>query len=348
VGNLLSKLKIGRFVGAGHFGRVHEGDDPVHGRVAVKQIARKADDDDEKWEARKEGAQQEAKHLKTASHRNVVAVHHYCEDENDDLILYVMEFCDGGSLSDQYEVGPMPIDEARAVVTDCLSGLAHLHANSLLHRDIKPGNLLRDARGITKLGDFGLVTDRLVRGYGSAGDYAYVEHIAPEVLAGAPTSRQTDIWALGVTVFRLLHGRVWHEEHRPSEEAAAEGQYADKLNWLPHIPADWRRAVRAMLRPDPQNRLQTVHEVERVFAALSVAPSWRCEVAPDRVTWSREKGSRTIQVVWERDDRKKSTWRAWSEPTSGVGVRRALGCTSVPIVERLALKQLTAFFKTHH
>jgi len=344
VGNLLSKLKIGAFVGAGHFGQVHEGDDPVHGKVAVKQIVRKNADDEAKWGARKDGAQQEAQNLKKAQHRNVVTVHHYCEDDEGELILYVMEFCEGGSLAKAYEAGPIQIDEMRPIATDCLSGLAHLHANGMLHRDIKPGNLLRDEKGRTKLGDFGLVTDRLVHGYGSQGDYAYTDHIAPEVILGEPTSPKTDIWATGVTFYRLLNGKQWHEEHRPSDDALIKGKFADKLRWLPHVPADWRRVVRQMLRPHPDDRYQTVHAVEKGVASLSVYPAWRCVVGAGQVTWQRTKGARTHHVIWDRSDRAKSTWRAWSEPTDGVGNTRALGGTAKPLSEKAAYAQLVKFF----
>jgi serine/threonine-protein kinase len=346
MGNLLSKLKIGAFVGAGHFGQVHEGDDPVHGKVAVKRIFRKEDDDDAQWDARKAGAQEEAQNLKKAHHRNVVTVHHYVEDDTDELILYVMEYCDGGSLADPYKAGPIPIDQMRLIATDCLSGLGHLHANGMLHRDIKPGNLLRDSRGRTKLGDFGLVTDRIVQGYGSPGDYAYSHHMAPEVLQGAPTSPKTDIWATGVTFYRLLNGKQWHEEHAPGMDAVMAGKFADRLVWLPHIPADWRRAVRRMLRPDPADRYPTVHAVEKAVSALSTSPAWDCVVSPDKVTWQRRKAARTHNVVWDRSDLKKTTWQAWSEPTDGVGIKRVLGGSKKPITTKAAHNELTKFFAT--
>lgn len=345
MGKLLSKLQIGKFVGAGHFGQVHEGEDPVHGKVAVKKIFRKTTDDDADWDTRKEAAQKEAQNLKKAQHRNVVTVHHYCEDDADDLILYVMEFCEGGSLATSYEAGPTPIDEMRSTATDCLSGLAHLHANKMLHRDVKPGNLLRDDKGRTKLGDFGLVTDRLAHGYGSQGDYAYFDHIAPEVMGGEPTSAKTDIWATGVTFFRLLNGKSWHEEHQPTADSVLQGKFADRLRWLPHIPADWRRVVRCMLRPNPADRYQTVHSVEKAVAGLSVLPAWRCAASVEQITWRRVKGMRTHHVTWDRRDHSKSTWKAWSEPTNGIGNVRTLGGTAKPISEKAAYAQLTMFFK---
>jgi serine/threonine-protein kinase len=214
----------------------------------------------------------------------------------------------------------------------------------MLHRDIKPGNLLRNARGRTKLGDFGLVTDRIVQGYGSPGDYAYNYHMAPEVISGAPTSPKTDIWAVGVTFYRLLSGKKWHDEHGPGMDAVFAGKFADKIRWLPHVPADWRRAVRQMLRPDPADRCQTVHVAERAVAALSVTPAWTCRVSPGKVIWQRTKGVRTHHVEWDRSDAKKSTWRAWSQPANGVGNMRALGGTTKPTAEKAAYAQLVKFF----
>jgi serine/threonine-protein kinase len=168
--------------------------------------------------------------------------------------------------------------------------------------------------------------------------------MAPEVFAGYPTSPKTDIWATGVTFYRLLSGQHWHDEHRPSPDAVLKGQFADKLLWLPHVPADWRRVIRLMLRPHPDDRYATVHAVEKGVAALSVHPAWNCRVTPGKVEWERIKGNRTVHVEWERGNPKKSTWHGWSEPSDGVGNKRALGGTTSPVSEKVAHGQLVKFF----
>jgi serine/threonine-protein kinase len=343
--NLTSKLKLGNLIGQGHFGKVFEGDDPVHGKVAVKRIVRKSDDTDEKWEHRKSGAQKEAQHLKKASHRNVVRVHHYCEDTTEDAILYVMDFCEGGSLQKLYDEGPMDVARLRAVATDVSSGLAALHANEMLHRDIKPGNLLVDARGVTMLGDFGLVTDDLVLGYGSVGDYAYADHIAPEVWSGGPTSVKTDLWAIGMTLYRLLHGKAWHEQTAKPAEVVAKGKYADGLTWLPHVPADWRRTLRKLLRDDPHDRHENALALQKAISGLSTQPAWDCSVSAEEIRWERIKRDRRIIVVWKKANPKKTSWRAWSEPL-GAGKPRTLGESTAPVSLKIAGRALKEFFES--
>lgn len=187
---LVSKLQIGEELGEGCFGKVYRGHDPVHGEVAVKVIVKKPEHTDDVWQAMKADMLKEAQRLKKAQHRNVVEVYHLAERKSDDAVLYVMQCCHGGSLQGAFEQGLMTLSTVRDIATQITLGLGALHARDMLHRDIKPGNILRDGAGVAKLGDFGLVTDNLVLGYGSIAGYA--DHVAPEVWAGSGTSRKSD------------------------------------------------------------------------------------------------------------------------------------------------------------
>ena len=138
----------------------------------------------------------------------MVQVYYIVKHEADDTLHLVMEMCDASLLS-TFKSGPMRLASVRKAATDTASGLHALHSRGMLHRDIKPGNLLVKRNNV-KIGDFGLVTDDLIVGYG--GNAGYLDHLAPEVLAGGPTSAKTDIWALGMTIYRLLHGQRWYEE----------------------------------------------------------------------------------------------------------------------------------------
>ena len=187
---LKSGLRLVNKIGEGHFGKVYIADDPVQGTVAVKRVVRDPTNSDAEWDARKVALLKEAQHLKQATHRNVVQVHHLLEDETGDAILFVMDHCSGGSLQTAYENGPMPLAVLRKITTDITQGLQALHARNMLHRDIKPGNLLINNDGVAQLGDFGLVTDDLILGYGSQA--GYWDYIAPEIYAGGGTSTKTD------------------------------------------------------------------------------------------------------------------------------------------------------------
>ncbi len=191
-----------------------------------------------------------------------------------------MDLCQG-SLEKEYKTGPMPLSRLRRVATDVTHGLQALHARGLLHRDLKPGNLLIGRDGTAKLGDFGFVTDEIAYGYASGA--GYVNHLAPEFFDGRITSEKTDIWALGMTFYRLLHGSEWYTQSPAPRQVVPLGGFASKLKWLPHVPKKWRRVLRTMLRDDPKRRYQTATAVFEALSSLSIEPDWKCSVSATEV-----------------------------------------------------------------
>ncbi len=334
-------LQIGKKLGNGHFGEVYLAHDSVHGQVAVKVLSKKNARSDAEWIRYKQGFLAEAQHLSKARHRNVVRVHHITECPATDTIRLCMDYCPGGALQKTYESGPMTLESVRKVATEVALGLQALHSRGMLHRDIKPGNILIDAQGVAQLGDFGLVTDDLILGYGSQAGYA--DHIAKEVWDGAGTSIKTDIWALGMTIFRLLHGMKWYElKPRPSTLVSAGG-YANGLAWLPHVPSEWRRSVRKMLADDAASRYQNCDQVLTALSRLPVAPNWSLTVDSSLVKWERLSKSRHIFVEWKIISPRQHTWRAWSEGIATKRQRRLDGSEGT-VTKGEALKQLKKFF----
>ena len=338
---LKSGLVLKDFIARGHFGEVFSASDPVHGLVAVKRMTKNPDETDDDWNARRKSMMKEAQHLKQATHRNVVQVHHLLEDESTEAILFVMDLCQG-SLEKEYKTGPMPLSRLRRVATDVTHGLQALHARGLLHRDLKPGNLLIGRDGTAKLGDFGFVTDEIAYGYASGA--GYVNHLAPEFFDGRITSEKTDIWALGMTFYRLLHGSEWYTQSPAPRQVVPLGGFASKLKWLPHVPKKWRRVLRTMLRDDPKRRYQTATAVFEALSSLSIEPDWKCSVSATEVVWNRDARDRTQRVLWKRSDPERNEWRAWSEP-SGAGRHRLLAGSSGTIRRTSAEKELMDFFE---
>lgn len=337
------KTTLGKKLGAGHFGKVYLANDPVHGEVAVKVIERDTSKPPAKWDEQKDRFLKEAQNLAKATHRNIVRVFHLEEADGGDSVRICMELCQGGSLQGAYDAGPMNLLQVRNVGSQVLLGLGALHAREMLHRDLKPGNILVDEHGKIRIGDFGLVTDDLILGYADVGGYIYVDHLAYEVWHGNGTSEKSDVWAFGMTMFRLLHGHDWYERAPKPRGEIVNGGFADTLEWLPHIPKRWRRVIREMLRDDTAARLQNVSAVQAKFASLPVAPVWDCKVATDRVVWERLKKGRRIVVEWLQHSATRHEWSAQSEPTTTGKTRRLAGSAGV-IGRRLALKQLEDFF----
>jgi eukaryotic-like serine/threonine-protein kinase len=215
----------------------------------------------------------------------------------------------------------------------------------MLHRDIKPSNVLME-NGTAKLGEFGLVTDNLVLGYGSQAGYG--DHLAVEVWQGEPTSKKTDIWALGMTLYRLLHGAEWYSRSVEPRYIIVNGGFANTLKWLPHVPKRWRTVIRKMMADDPGKRYQNAEEVLAALGSLETGTNWDCTVEPDCVTWKAQKNDRLITVTWEKHSASKSkySWRAESEPISGNGRTRTLGSSNGQISCADSEKALKEFFNS--
>lgn len=222
-------------------------------------------------------------------------------------------------------------------------GLAAMHSRGMIYRDIKPANILLNGLGEAQISDFGLVTDDLVLGYASQAGYR--DHIAYEVWNGKGTSTKSDIWALGMTLYRLLHGQVWYEEAPSPRKVVEHGGFANTLQWLPHIPKAWRRMIRKMLNDDDSARYQNAAQALAGLSTVPVFPVWETTVTSDLVRWEQGKGARRIVVEWQRLSARQHEWQAWSEPV-GAGRSRQLGNSGGIVRRTEAVKALEAFFGT--
>lgn len=338
----LPKLQLNRLIGRGYFGEVHEGLHPVHGRCAVKQLRRKAGEDEDAWKHRSRDLLNEGQRLKAAEHDRVVRVFDVTFDEAEDAVLLIMELCEGDSLQREFVRGPMSINHVRDRLNEIAFGLQAVHDRGMIHRDIKPGNILRDADGRAKLGDFGLVTDRIVLGYAS--DNGYVDHLAPEVFSAGVTSVRTDIWALGMTAYRLLHGEDFYCTLPAPRHLVEHGGFARRLPFLQHVPDRWRRFIRKLMHDDPTMRYQGAGQVLSALSRLPTENMWNCSWSPDQVTWHRPKNSRKQVVQLTLLSRRRASWSAYSEPISGAGRRRRLAGNS-DIVPSYAKREVESFLQ---
>ncbi|MBX8812740.1 serine/threonine protein kinase [Ochrobactrum sp. MR34] len=338
---LISNLEIGCFIGNGFFGEVFEGADQIHGKVAVKILKQKSTETEDQWEARRDNMIKEGEHLKKASHRNVVAVHSLLHRSSGNEIHLVMEHCSGGSLQTMYDNGPISPLRVHSLATDIVTGLKSLHSRGMLHRDIKPGNILLNEQGSAKLGDFGLVTDNLILGYGSQAGYS--DHIAPEVWHGSGTNVKTDLWALGMTFYRLLHGKHWYEMSPAPRLVVRDGKFVDGLKWLPHVSAKWKRVIRRLLNDTPSLRYQDCSQLLNDLSSLALEADWQCIITSETIIWHRFLKTRKIQVEWKKHSERKYSWDAKSHPV-GVGRIKNLGGKGLLMSKSQSEKELISFF----
>jgi serine/threonine-protein kinase len=256
----------------------------------------------------------------------------------------VVEFCGGGSLEDEYKKGPISVAKVRQIIADVCSGLSCIHNRGMVHRDIKPGNLLSSGSKWL-IGDFGLVTADLAYGYASA--QGYLDHLPTETHRDGITSIKSDVWALGMTIYRLLHGNDFYQEeyaHRDIPRLIMQGGFATRLLWLPHIPTDWRRFIRKSMHDLSEQRFRDMFHMSQAAGALSIKPDWKCNYATNLVRWTAQKGNRTLEVFWEVLSPNKHRWFARS---SG-GIRgRAIGGSKGIVSKRQATVELERFFQPH-
>jgi eukaryotic-like serine/threonine-protein kinase len=338
---LVTGLEVGALLGAGHYGEVNLAKDPVHGQVAAKMMSRFAGESDDAWQTRRAGLLQEAQRLSAATHRNVVQVYGCMAAADGESICFTMKLCPGGSLQRAFDQGPLRLLDVRRVATEVTFGLQALHQRGMLHRDIKPADILLDAESRVLLGDFGWVTDEIFLGYAHAGGYR--DHLAYEAWSSGAASVKTDVWALGMTLYRLLHGKNWYERQGTPRFEIKNGRFADYLEWLPHIPAKWRRVIRRMMADDTSIRYQNCEQLLVAFADLPVGSDWECFVSDDLIAWSRQQKNRVHKVEWIRHSPRKHEWRAWTEPADK-GRQKQMGRSQGETSRALCLSELKAYF----
>ena len=209
VGSVLAaRYRLEQALGEGGMGRVFAAVDQQLGRrVALKLIRTDVQDD-----SARDRFLREARAAAVLTHPNACQLFEVAEHDGNPFL--VMELLEGESLADRLARGPMPKDEAIAVILPLMDALAKFHEAGLIHRDLKPSNVFLTPQGV-KLLDFGLarstqrddaVTAPALTVPGAiAGTMRYM---APEQLTGDPIDARTDVFALGVMLFEMLTGRV--------------------------------------------------------------------------------------------------------------------------------------------
>ena len=207
-------------------------DERLGRRVAIKRLHADIADDELVRRFRRE-AQLGA----SLNHPNIVAVYDIATD--DEGVLIVMEYVDGHTLRDELGGGPMPAERLLPIVRGVADALDHAHAHGVLHRDVKPANVLLRSDGAVKLADLGIATaaehSRITRTGSVLGTAAY---LAPERLDGEAGDKRVDVYALAAVAFEALAGRKPVEGATPMEVArrVIEQPPPDLRDALPEAP----------------------------------------------------------------------------------------------------------------
>ena len=253
---IAGRYRIERRLGAGGMSTVFLAQDTVLERpVAVKLLAEHLADD----EAFVERFQREALSAARLQHPNIVQVFDYGLDASSHRHFIVMEFVDGPSAADLLrDQKRLEIDEAVAIARDACHGLDYAHRAGVVHRDVKPGNLLiSDESGTTKLADFGIAKateqTRITQVGSVLGTAAY---LSPEQAHGDDAGPRSDIYSLGVCAYQMLTGRLPHEYGSLTELALKQREepIAPIAELRPTVPHELDLAIAVALERDPADR----------------------------------------------------------------------------------------------
>jgi eukaryotic-like serine/threonine-protein kinase len=223
--------------------------------------------------------QREAQSAARLIHPNIVQVFDSGQDERTGQYFIVMEYIEGQSCAEILrDDGWMEVDEAVAIIEQACEGLHYAHRHGVVHRDVKPGNLLRSRDGEVKLADFGIAKateQSSITQVGSVlGTAAY---LAPEQARGEEAGPRADLYALGVVTYQLISGRLPYEAASLTELALKQQQEEPAMldSLVAAVTPELAEAVAIALALDPRQRYENAREMGRAIndGALGISPT---------------------------------------------------------------------------
>ena len=336
-GDRLGPYEIVRLVGAGGFGSVYRALDPRLSRpVAIKVLA-----DEITGDAVGLGRlREEARAAASLSHPHICAVHEVERDR--DLDYIVMELVDGRPLSELVPPAGLPVSSAIRFGAQIADALSHAHARGVVHRDLKPRNVMVTAAGDAKIVDFGLArrvrpldggtgTATAAAGDTTSGTPAYM---APETLRGEPADKRSDIWALGVVLHEMVTGSLPFDGRTMADITSAILRDAPRP--LPtQVPHGLAAIIRRCLAKEPAERYQAAGEVRSALETLATGQDER----PPAVKALRPLGWKVVALavlVLLVAGVAGAYWFLWRDTTAGAPTSVAvLPCRALAERERI-------------
>jgi tetratricopeptide (TPR) repeat protein/class 3 adenylate cyclase len=220
----------------------------------------------------------EARAAAALDHPNVCAIHEVGETADSQLFIS-MPFYEGETVASRLLRGPFAIREAASIAGQIAHGLAHAHDRGIIHRDVKPANLMLTGDGVIKILDFGIVKLPGVGLTKTGGTVGTLPYMSPEQLRGETVDGRTDIWSLGVVLYEMLAGRrPFHgrDEHA-TREAIEFAQPASLQVARPDVPEDLARFVNRLLAKHlgdrPADIKTVVERLEGLCRSLTLGPA---------------------------------------------------------------------------
>ncbi|MBB6636568.1 Stk1 family PASTA domain-containing Ser/Thr kinase [Cohnella thailandensis] len=319
-------------VGGGGMALVYKARDILLNRFVAVKVLRQQFMHDEDFVRR---FRREAQAAASLSHPNIVSI--YDVGQEDDTHYIIMEFIDGHNLNEIIrDRAPLQVEEAVRITAQIADALDHAHHNQIIHRDIKPHNILIGKNGRVKVTDFGIaraVTTSTITQTGSV--LGSVHYFSPEHAKGISTGEKSDIYSLGIVLYQMLTGRLPFLGESPISVALKHLQESFERPKLvnPHIPQSVENIILRAMRKNPQERYQSakqmlqdletclspqrLHEPPVQFPSelLEEEDGEQTRVIPALKPDMRMSGEETIVKKEEKWDEEEEPKRRWVGPT---------------------------------
>ncbi|MFO1506929.1 MAG: serine/threonine-protein kinase [Lysobacterales bacterium] len=259
-------------LGRGGMGVVYKGYEGALNRyVAIKVLADSLAHD----ESIRERFLREARSMAALNDPHIIQIYFIGEDGGQ--TYFVMEFVEGESLGAMLKrENRLPVDPAAKIVYQTAQGLATAHDRGVVHRDIKPGNLMISTAGQVKIADFGIALSNqdLSKKLTSTGEFVGTPgYLSPEVCLGKPVDQRSDIFSLGIVLFEMLTGRMPFTDDSPLGQMleVVKADIPDVRQLNGDVSPGVAAVLAKMIAKDPAARYQSCHELEADLAAREPA-----------------------------------------------------------------------------
>ncbi len=268
----LGHYEIESEIGRGGMGVVYRAFEPALNRhVAIKELSPSLAHDPQLVER----FLREARSMAALSDPHIIQIHYIGTDEATSQPFFAMEFVEGESLSAILKRdGKISVENTLKLLHQTAQGLATAHDAGVIHRDIKPGNLMLSERGQVKIADFGiaLATKDVSKKLTTTGEFVGTPgYLSPEVCLGKPIDQRSDIFSLGIVMFEMLSGHTPFSDESPLglmlEVVKAEIPDIQSLN--EEVDPQTAAILARMVAKEPEDRFQSCHDL---VAALEAHP----------------------------------------------------------------------------
>ncbi len=255
------RYKLIQMVGGGGMANVYLARDMILDRDVALKILRMDFNNDEEFIKR---FNREAQSATSLAHPNIVSI--YDVGEEDSIYYIVMEYVDGFTLK-QYiqKYYPIPVDEALDIMRQITAAISHAHHNGIIHRDIKPQNILIDKEGTVKITDFGIAlalsATNITQTNAVLGS---VHYLSPEQARGGMANKKSDIYSLGIVMFELLTGRLPFSGESAVSIALKhlQSETPSPKRWNSEIPQSVENIILKATAKDSYYRYESVDSME--------------------------------------------------------------------------------------